>query len=58
MISLIISLVQLSSLERAHRYTFWLEMYPLNPKFESRFIGLYHLVSLAARTMYPDDSSI
>ncbi|KQX57722.1 MULTISPECIES: ABC transporter permease [unclassified Paenibacillus] len=30
MISLVISLVQLSSLERAHRYTFWLEMYPLN----------------------------
>ncbi|SDO92610.1 ABC-2 type transport system permease protein [Paenibacillus sp. yr247] len=29
-ISMVISLVQLTSLERAHRYTFWLEMYPLN----------------------------
>ena len=31
-IALIISLVQLTSLERAHRYTFWLDMYPLEPQ--------------------------
>lgn len=29
LIALVISMVQLSSLERAHRYTFWLSMYPL-----------------------------
>ncbi|MEC0228877.1 ABC transporter permease [Paenibacillus alba] len=27
---LLISLIQLTSLERAHRYTFWLDMYPLD----------------------------
>lgn len=34
-IVLVISLVQLTSLERAHRYTFWLEMYPLGPNSKS-----------------------
>ena len=29
---------------------------PAQSEFESRFIGLYHLVSLAAGAMYPDDS--
>ncbi|MDR6555164.1 ABC transporter permease [Paenibacillus qinlingensis] len=29
LIALAISMVQLTSLERAHRYTFWLDMYPL-----------------------------
>jgi ABC-2 type transport system permease protein len=32
LIALVISMVQLTSLERAHRYTFWLDMYPLEPQ--------------------------
>lgn len=32
LIALVISMIQLTSLERAHRYTFWLHMYPLEPQ--------------------------
>ncbi|MZQ83459.1 ABC transporter [Paenibacillus sp. 5J-6] len=34
-IALIISMVQLTPLERSHRYTFWLEMYPLNRQLKA-----------------------
>ncbi|MEW9702440.1 ABC transporter permease [Paenibacillus sp. SI8] len=36
---ILISLVQLTSLERAHRYTFWLEMYPLNRSMKAGSIA-------------------
>ncbi|NOV02419.1 ABC transporter permease [Paenibacillus planticolens] len=34
-IALIISMVQLTPLERSHRYTFWLEMYPLDRQLKA-----------------------
>lgn len=34
-IALLISLIQLSPLERAHRYTFWLDMYPLDRQLKA-----------------------
>ncbi|MGG1514651.1 ABC transporter permease [Paenibacillus oryzisoli] len=47
-ITLAVSLMQLSTLERAHRYTFWLEMYPLDPAHKPGSLAfLIWLVQLA-----------
>ncbi|WNR44758.1 ABC transporter permease [Paenibacillus roseipurpureus] len=44
-ITLAISMIQVTSLERAHRYTFWLGMYPLEPQGKAR--ALAYLIWLA-----------
>lgn len=54
-VALTISLVQLTSLERSHRYTFWLDMYPLEPHTKAGalayIIGLTLVFELAILTI-------
>jgi ABC-2 type transport system permease protein len=47
---ILISIVQLTSLERAHRYTFWLEMYPLNRKVKAGSLAFLIWCVLLAQT--------
>ncbi|MDD9272022.1 ABC transporter permease [Paenibacillus sp. GCM10023248] len=35
LIALLVSMIQLTPLERAHRYTFWMEMYPLDRRLKA-----------------------
>lgn len=47
---ILISITQLSSLARAHRYTFWLEMYPLNRNLKAGALAFLIWCVLLAQT--------
>ncbi|MBD0384533.1 ABC transporter permease [Paenibacillus sedimenti] len=47
---ILISIVQLTSLARAHRYTFWLEMYPLNRNLRAGALAFLVWCVLLAQT--------
>lgn len=49
LVAVLISTVQLSSLGQAHRYTFWLDTYPLNPNMKASAIALNIWGVLAAQ---------
>ncbi|GFZ99793.1 ABC transporter permease [Paenibacillus marchantiophytorum] len=48
LICLLVSLIQLTSLERAHRYTFWLDMYPLERQWKAGALALIIWLALLA----------
>ncbi|TXK78224.1 ABC transporter permease [Paenibacillus sp. N3.4] len=50
LITIVISLVQLTALDRAHRYTFWMEMYPLNRNLKAGSVAFLIWMVLLLQT--------